>query len=389
MLDHGTRRASRTFQRLGVRTVINAFETVSIVGGTRIHPEVLEAMRDAASDFVFLPELQAAVGKRIAELTRNEGAAVTNGALAGMILATAACLARHDVRGVHGWVRNPPPERNEVVVQRCQYSPYIGNVVQAGARLVEIGYVENRTPEAHLEAALGPRTAAVFYTAGRPYERFAIPLEVVVDIAHQHDVPVIVDAAALLPPAENLWRFTQAGADLAIFSGGKGIQGPQDSGVVVGRKDLTDAIHSINSPIHGVGRALKTTKEDIVGLLVAIELCLAQDPEERYVRLLARARRMADALGDIPHLGVTILPTGRQGQPCPRTVLTLEEGSGWRRQELVSTLRAGDPAILVGELDEDPHAIYLNPLSLDDEEEELVLERIKGLLRARPGSLAE
>src|SRR5690606_7799156 len=132
--------------RLGVRTVINAFETMSSVGGSKSRPEALEAMRRAAGSFVLLNELNAKVGERIAALTRNEGAVVTNGALAGMLLATAACIARRNPGHDHPLVMPLTAQNVEVIVQRCQYSPYVPNITQVGARIVEIGYGQQRTP---------------------------------------------------------------------------------------------------------------------------------------------------------------------------------------------------------------------------------------------------
>jgi D-glucosaminate-6-phosphate ammonia-lyase len=368
------------YERLQVRTVINAFETVSIIGGTRIRPEVLAAMQAASHSFVFLPELQEKVGDRIARLTRNEAAVVTNGALAGMLLATAACLSRANPGFEHPLLLPYGGRKNRVIVQRCQYSPYLPNITQVGAELVEVGYSQQSTPDHVLEGAFDERTAAVFFTAGRPYEQFATPLERVVELAHGHDVPVIVDGAALLPPPENIWRFTAMGADLVVFSGGKGLRGPQDSGVVVGERDLIQRIHRINSPIHGLGRALKTTKEDIIGFLVALELALREDQEARYAALEKQAQRIAGTFAGVAGIETRVLPDGRQGQPCPRVVIRLLPECGWTRQEFTSSLSAGDPAILVGDLDEVHDSFYINPLSLTELEEGLVVENIRRLL---------
>lgn len=368
------------FARLGVRTVINAFETMSSVGGTKIRPEALEAMRRAAGSFVFLNELNAKVGERIAALTRNEGAVVTNGALAGMLLATAACLRRANPDMQRPIALPASWHKDEVIVQRSQYSPYVPGITQVGARIVEIGYTQQTTPEWVFEGAITERTAAIFYTAGRPYERFAVPLDRVIAIARAHDLPVIVDGAALLPPIENLWRFTEAGAALAVFSGGKGLRGPQDSGVVVGLKALTKEIHHMNSPNHGLGRAFKSSKEDVAGFLVALEIALKEDEPATYREYMRRAEMLRDGLSGLENATTYILPEGRQGQPCPRTVVQLAPGCGLARGDVVRELAAGDPAILVGELDEDANAFYLTPRSLSDEEIKLVVREVRACL---------
>jgi uncharacterized pyridoxal phosphate-dependent enzyme len=368
------------YAALGVRRLINAYETVSVLGGTRTHPEVLDAMRAASDAFVDLRELQSAVGARLATLTRNEAAAVTSGASAGMVLAAAACAARRDPAFLGHLMRAATLPRPEVIVQRCQLSPYVQNVRQAGVELVEVGYAHNATPEEMLEQAFGDLTVAVLYTAGRPYERDAIPIERVVALAHEQDVPVIVDAAALLPPAANLWRFTGLGADLVVFSGGKGLQGPQDSGIVVGRADLVATVQAVASPVHGLGRAFKSSKEDIIGTLRAVELALEADEAARYAVLLARAERVAANLSGVPGIAVSVLPDGRQGQPCPRTVVRLLPTSGWRRSTFMAALRDGEPGVVVGPLDEDVDALYVHPLGLTDEEADVVAERLKGVL---------
>ncbi len=374
--------AEDVYARLGVRRVINGYETVSIVGGTRIHPQVWEAMAAARDGFVDLRELHAAVGRRLAELTRNEAAAVTNGASAGMVLATVACAARFDPSFVLQLTAPADPGRSRprVVVQRVHMSPYVQNVRQAGVDLLEVGYAQNATPEAHLSVALTPPTVAVLYTAGRPYERDGIPLERVVELAHAQGVPVIVDAAALVPPAENLWRFTERGADLVVVSGGKGLQGPQDSGVVLGRADLVATIQAINAPIHGVGRAFKSTKEDVIGLLTAVELAVAADEDARYAALLARAERVAEGLRGIQGLSVSVLPDGRQGQPCPRTLGLLGPEARVGRDDLLRVLREGDPRIVLGPYEDDPNGFYVHPLGLADGEGEVVVARVRGML---------
>jgi uncharacterized pyridoxal phosphate-dependent enzyme len=370
------------YARLGVRRVINAYETVSLFGGTRIHPEVWDAMAAARDGFVDLRELHAAVGRRLAELTRNEAAAVTNGASAGMVLAAVACAAHFDPSFVLQLTAPTVAERSRprVVVQRAHVSPYVQNVRQAGVDLIEVGYTQNATPEAHLTVALAPPTVAVLYTAGRPYERDGIPLERVAELAHAQGVPVIVDAAALVPPAENLWRFTERGADLVVVSGGKGLQGPQDSGVVLGRADLVATIQAINAPIHGVGRAFKSTKEDVIGLLTAVELALEADEEARYAALLARAERVAEGLRGLPGLDVSVLPDGRQGQPCPRTLGLLGPEARVGRDELLKTLREGDPRIVLGPYEDDSSGFYVHPLGLTDEEGDVVVGRVREAL---------
>ncbi|MFL5680995.1 MAG: hypothetical protein ACJ77B_10385, partial [Chloroflexota bacterium] len=211
------------YRRLGVEPIVNGRSTFTILGGSLMPPVVLGAMRDAAECFVDLVELQDAVGRRIAELTRNEAAFVAGGAAAGLFLAAAAAMLRHTDDGL----LRPGDDRDvprDFVIHAAHRIPYEVAIGLAGGRLVEIGSAAG-TRAHELDAALGPGTAAILYVPKPDLASVVVPLEQVVAVAARHGVPVIVDAAAQLPPAESLWRFTEAGADLAVFSGGKALCG--------------------------------------------------------------------------------------------------------------------------------------------------------------------
>jgi D-glucosaminate-6-phosphate ammonia-lyase len=371
--------AADPYAFLGVRKLINAYETVSILGATRIHPEVARVMERGRDAFVDLTELQRAIGVRLAALTRNPAAAVCSGASAGLLLATYACAEAKFpgfVRRLTNPWRGPTPT---VIVQRVHHGPYVQNVQQAGVALIDVGYTQNRTPREILEAAFDPTTAAVLYTAGYPYERDGIPLPIVAEIAASRGVPVIVDAAALVPPAENLWRFGRMGADLVVISGGKGLQGPQDSGMVLGRSDLIDTVQRIAPPLHGVGRASKSSKEDMLGLLAAVERALEDDEPDRYARLRSRAERIAQGLAHRSELRTEIVPTGRQGQPNPRVVVVLTAAAPGDRDTLIAAMRHGEPGVVIGAYEGDERAVAIHPLSLTDAEAEIV---VRALLHA-------
>src|SRR5439155_12520981 len=196
-----------------VRPVINASATLTRLGGSRMPPEVLDAMRAGAESFVDLVELQRHVGARIAELTGNEACYISCGAAAGMAIAIAGCIAGSDpdvIRRLPHVSGGPSPE---VVVHRAHRNGYDQAARQTGANLVEIGQASGTTT-AELEAAFSPRTACVLYFAGAHYAPGSLPLNDVVEFAHARDIPVLVDAAAQIPPIANLWRFTlEEGAD--------------------------------------------------------------------------------------------------------------------------------------------------------------------------------
>jgi L-seryl-tRNA(Ser) seleniumtransferase len=249
-----------------------------------------------------------------------------------------------------------------------------------GARIVEFGYPTHQATSGQLEAMISEKSVAIFYFAGGIFERYALPLQDVVMIGQKYKIPVIVDAAAQLPPKENLWRYTEVGADLALFSGGKGIRGPQDTGLVVGKKERIQAIELNSSPFQVFGRPMKTTKENLVGLLKAVELFLETDHEAEYRRMEQQAHNFLTLLGEISGIETYLLPTGRHGQYYPRAVICLKDETSLSRQQVISFLENGDPPILVGPLDEDDRAFYVNPFGLKTGEEKIVAERIRELL---------
>lgn len=223
------------FEELGLHRYINAQDTFTTYGASCMPAASLRAMREIASSCVELAEVQAKTGDALAKLTHNEGAYISNGAAGGMMVATAAALARDDEKIFHTLPEITGP-RYEVVMQAAQRNMYDRGCSAVGAKMRYIGTADTAPTVEELEAAITPATAAVFYVIffGRDA---SLPLETMVEVAHRHGVPVIVDAAAQNPPAENLWKFTGMGADLVIFSGGKTMRGPQDSGLIVGKRN--------------------------------------------------------------------------------------------------------------------------------------------------------
>ncbi|HEY7030671.1 MAG TPA: aminotransferase class V-fold PLP-dependent enzyme [Thermomicrobiales bacterium] len=373
------------YQRLGVRPVINAASTYTMLGGSIMAPPVAQAMADAAGCFLNLPELQAAVGRRLAELTHNEAAYVSNGAAAGLALATAACVTGDDVALMARLPNDLAGMKNEIVIHRAHRNHYDVAVRQVGLTLVEIGHLETFPWE--LDDAITERTAAVVYFAGERFERtLTLPLPYVVERAHARGVPVIVDAAAQVPPVANLWRFTtELGADVAVFSGGKGLGGPQNSGLVVGREPIIRAVQLNGPPVQRIGRAMKVSKEAMIGLLVAVEHYLARDHEADATRWTAIVDAWLTAWQPLtPHGVVTSrLAIGEAGDPIPRIILRFTPEATIDRDGFVAALRAGDPAIEV--VLHDRTSIAVNPQLLQDGEADVVASRVSDLLAGLAG----
>lgn len=359
------------YETLGVRRVINAAAAQTMLGGSLMPQPVLAAMGDAAGSFVHLPELHDRVGERLAALTQNEAACVTCGAAAGILVAVAACMTRDDLSQVTALPDTSALQRNEVISFRGHHNGFLSSVTEAGATLVEVG----ADPE-ELRRAISERTAAVLWFDGNFWGPEALPLETTLEIAHERGVPVIVDAADQIPPAANLWRFTKdGGADLAIFSGGKGLRGPQSSGVIVGRAELIHACRANSGPEHSIGRPAKVGKEELLGLLAAVEWSLALDEPEISDGYEATVAGWIAGLQDLPGITVSRTDKSHSGQPIPRARVSFESTA--KRDEVIAALWEMDPRIAVlgdGEL-----AIGLNPQLLSSDEPEIALE---GLRRA-------
>ncbi len=382
------------YTQLGVHTIINAKGPSTRVSGGLLAPEVTAAMADAGSYCVDMAELQAAASTIISEVTGAEAGIVTSGAAAGLLLGTAACVAGLDP-GRMARLPDAAGMKNEVIMVRSQRNFYDHAVRAAGVRIVEVGLPDRvsgagvRDAEAwEIADAMTESTAAIVYVATRQSRP---SLEEVVRVAHARDVPVIVDAAAQLPPSANLTYFIGLGADLVAYSGGKTIGGPQGSGILCGKRDLImsailqnldldiewgqwsppssliDKHRLTGLPPHGIGRTCKIGKETIVGLLVALQSYVAVSDETRRLVWLERVQRLAMGLGGLSVAKVSI----RDGL-VPKLVIAVSNA-----REMCIQLQAGDPSIQVDPSEAEEGRLLVNPTCLAEGELELLAERIR------------
>lgn len=368
------------YERLGVRPVINARGMNTMAGGSLMRPETLAAMAEAAAAFVDMAELNVRAGARIAELIGVEAAHVTSGSAGGLLLAAAAVLTGTDPERIK---RLPDTSGypNEIVIQKCHRIQYDQALRVAGARLVEVGDAEGCT-EAELEAAIGPNTAALIFIESPRMGPGAVAPNRMAVIAHARGLPLIVDAASTLPPSSHLTRWTDQGADLVIYSGGKGIRGPQGSGLLLGRADLIRAAAANGAPNAAIGRPCKVSKEDVVGLVTALELFLQVDHEAEWRRHLDEARAIAAALADLPGVEAEVDDDQSVWTAPPVLVRIDERATGLSASAVMDALRAGEPPIMVrvfrdGRLLVDPH-------NLQGDEAKIVARRLKEELARVP-----
>ncbi|HEV8573508.1 MAG TPA: aminotransferase class V-fold PLP-dependent enzyme [Dehalococcoidia bacterium] len=368
-------KAQTLYERLGVRPFINARGTITTLGGSIMAPEVMAAMAEAARQFVPLNELQEKAGERIAALTGAPAAFICAGAASGMLLAGAACLTGTDVEAIQA-LPNVGGRPNEFVISLVDGHTYIHQGFRvAGGELVKVGTRESVTPEDY-RSGISDRTAAVvFFLGSQPKEE----LPAVVAIAHERCVPVIVDAAAQLPPRANLTDLTAMGADLVVFSGGKGLRGPQCSGLILGRQDLVKACALNSNPYSALGRGMKVGKEEIAGLFTAVEIFLRQDEEAVIREWERRCHTIAEAVRDIRGVRPQYQAPFTNRFPPASPIVEIHFGPEAARtaREVHQALGNGDPSILAAAAD---NSLRFGPQTLQEGEAEIIAARLRTIL---------
>ncbi len=368
------------FKELNVRPIINAAETYTLLTASLMLPEVMEAINYASKQFVRLQDVHDAVAKRLAQLIGVEAALVTSGAAAALTLGTAACVAGKNP----DWIRRIPElagtgMKSEVIIQKSHRYGYDHAIRNCGVRMVEV-----ETREA-LERAAGPNTAMMlFLNENEPLG--AIKADEFAALGKQINVPTFIDAAADVPPTENLSRFSKLGYDLVTFSGGKGLRGPQSAGLLLGRADLIEAARLNTSPNSDtIGRGFKVNKEEMLGMMVAVEMFLGRNADAEWREWEHRAKIVADAASINPDVHAEIyLPPVANHVPHVRFSWTTA-GSSVLGAALRKQLRDGDPSIEIVLGDSAPTAdrqeVSIGVWMLQPGEAEIVARRLREILK--------
>jgi D-glucosaminate-6-phosphate ammonia-lyase len=367
------------YNRLGTRRVVNALGVYTDLGGSRLSPTVWATMEQANQSFARMPELLETSGQVVAELLRSEAARVTPGASSAIAMAIAACMTGNDPRMMEQLpdVTGMP---SQVLIQRRHRYKYDRMVRLTGAELVEIGNVNGTEPQ-EFEAAISERTAAVFFPAHLDSLEGTVALEVVASIAHAHDVPLVVDAAYLNFPVEIMSTFTARGADLVIFSA-KYFIGPNAGGIICGRGDLIEAVAGVDftrfeaSKYLSFGRPFKLDRQLVVGVVEALREWLEMNHTKRFADYGRAVEAIARCLDDLPGLELTPMSFTMEEtlelapvnclrvRPLDRPALAAA---------VAARLAAGDPSILVHELD---GAIVADVECVSYDEAELIGKRL-------------
>lgn len=362
------------YKDIGVEPIIVASGNTSAYGGSKLRPEVFEAMQKASNVMVNMDQLNKAAGKIIAEITGAEAGLITSGAAGGLILQAAACIAGSDPEKM---VQLPNTDglNNEIIIHRSHRFAYDQCYRSAGAKFIEIGDGRRCQPW-QLEAAFSERTAAVAYLFTPFVSRRALSLQQVSEIAHSRNIPVIVDAASFTPPRVNLRRFINEGADLVIFSGGKAVRGPQGTGILCGRKDLIEAAFANASPHQFLGRGLKVAKEEIIGLIEALNIFINEDEESENKKYNKMCQKIVDALIEIPGLEVTV-EHDEFSYLVPTTLIKFTNNwKGPSRDTILDNMANGNPQIYLHSLG-NPDELAVDPNNLNEDEIPIIIERLR------------
>lgn len=360
------------FKELGVRTFINAAGTYTALTGSLPHPEVIKAINYAALQYVKLEDLQDAVGARIAELLKCEAAMVTTGAASAITFGTAAIMTGGDPDKIRRLPADLTGMKTEVIIQKSHRIGYDHAIRNCGVKIVE---VETRK---EMEAAINDNTAMMWFLNANNYEG-KVQWEEFVSIARKHNIPTFIDCAADVPPTENLWKFTEMGFDLVCFSGGKGLRGPQSAGLLLGRKQYIEAAKKNAPPIgDAIGRVMKVNKEEILGMLVALEVYLARDEKAEWEMWENQVKLIRDHAVSVPGVTAEIhvpkvanhVPSLRIKWDTSKVKITAEEAR--------KALRDGHPSIeTVG----DKEIIGITTWMMIPGEERIVAKRLKEILQ--------
>ncbi len=378
----GLRVGPDLYPSIGVRPLVNARGTYTIISGSTMLPEVRAAMAEAAQHYVHLDELTEAIGARLAELTKAEWGLVTSGCAAALMHATAACVAggNPDLHVRIPDLRGFP--KDEVIIPKHSRNVYDAAVRAVGVRVIEVASA------AELDAAFGPRTAMVYIFAGPNADEGPLSTKAIAEIANRKGVPVLVDAAAEILTVPNV--HLQAGATLVGYSGGKCLRGPQSAGLLLGRKDLVRAAWVHSAPHHGFGRSTKVGKEEAIGMLMAVEMWMKRDHKaewDRWLSWLDHIARQVSAIG-----GVTTSVAQPEGlsNRTPNLVIQWDpERFGLTGGEAARLLYDGTPRIATlrerGTEKANQTGLLVNPYMMAPGDEKIVADRLYAVLSSPPG----
>ena len=362
------------YDSLGIKRIINATGTVTILGGSIMPPEVVAAWVEASTSFVNIVDLQLKASSRIAELLEVESALITTGAAGAIVLGTCAALTRDDPARI-ARLPNAPGPRNDIILQKSHHSGYDSQLTGAGARLIEVETLDD------LRGAISERTALMFFMNDADGDGLIHHAEWT-SFARRHSVPTLIDASADIPPIERLKNYISAGFDLIAISGGKALRGPNDTGLLLGRRDLVEVARCNASPFEPTfGRMMKVGKEDIMALLAAVERFVRLDHQAIWNENERRISVIATTLRDVPGIHCErVIPPVANHQP--HLIIDWNDSElCLSKKDVTAALLSGDPPIQIGRVaGTGEKGILISVLTLEPGEETVVASRLRTIL---------
>ena len=364
-------------EELGLVPIINAGGPNTKHSGSRPRQETLAAMREVSSSFVQMEEMLIAAGEEIGRLVGVEAATVTSGASGGLVVQAAAAIARDDPELI---ARLPMADDipNELIIQRRQRFVYDHLYLGAGARLVEVGNSEGCDLD-ELIGAISEKTAGVIHLESPFKNRGAVPLPDLVEAAHERGIPVLCDAASMLPPRANLTKFVNQGADLVSFSGGKGIRGPQSTGILLGNATWVEYARLNNAPYATAARGQKVSREEIAGILAALRTFVDEDEEAETQNYKRQMEFVVDLVAEVP--GVRAMVEHDYDHYIPHAVIYFTPR--WKGPDMETVrdiLMAGNPRVYVSPTFGPDPGIQFDALNIQDGELEIAAECVRRTL---------
>lgn len=358
--------SNKVYTDLGVIPVINAAGTKTTHGGTFLSDGVLNAMSQASRSFVSIEELNRKIGEYIAKITGAEAGMVTSGAASGMVLAAAACMTGLNKAASKLLPNTDHIIKKEVITQKIHVGDYTHIYSFSGARVIEVGNINSCISE-EIEFAINEKTAAIAYLFGPRIIQTGLSLKEIVRIARSNGIPVIVDAAATIPPLVNLKKYIDDGADLVTISGGKFIRGPQSTGILFGRKKLIEAAMLNANPNYSIGRPHKVSKENMIGLYTALkelENLNLDSMFQVYTQSLQKVKKHLDSIKGIK----TTITFDNINYNVPVLIIEmLPYYIGPTSQKILELLMSGTPRIFMQYFKGINHLV-VNPISLQEDE---------------------
>ncbi len=372
-LSPGEQSGRDYYQELGVKPFINAAGAYSALGGARMRPQVIDAMRYATTRKVKMRELHDAVGKRIAELVGSDSAMVTSGATAAMVLGTAACMTLGD----EDKMRQLPDTagiRNEIIIQKRHRYTYDRALTVAGGHFIEVESAED------VRRVVNDRTAMMFFLKPT-HNGDNIPAEQYVPLAKELGIPSFCDAATTTPPGSNVVAGVSEGFDLICYSGGKGLRGPYSAGLLLGREDLVRYARNNGAPNDiSIGRGMKVSSEEYLGMLVALEASLGISEEADFAYKRERFSNIIEQIEDVPGVTTRVFVSESETNELYLDVDWDTDITSLDRQQFIDALRAETPAVEVRLLLFSGGRIHLSATVMDDGQDVIAGRLIRKVL---------